>query len=65
MAAGSEPGVGIVLSFFDSIMSNEETASADNMEELMALMEEEDKHNKRGNTIGGGRVKDKIEEDEE
>ena len=31
-------------------MSNEETASANNMEDLMALMEEEDEHNKRGNT---------------
>jgi len=46
-------------------MSNEETASANNMEDLMALMEEEDEHNKRGNTSGGSRVKDKIEEDEE
>jgi hypothetical protein len=35
------------------------------MEELMALTEEEDEHNKGGNTSGGGRVKDKIEEDEE
>jgi hypothetical protein len=27
-------------------MSNEETASTNNMEELMALMKEEDEHNK-------------------
>jgi hypothetical protein len=29
------------------------------------LIEEKDEHNKGGNTSGGGRVKDKIEEDEE
>ena len=55
----------LVLSFFDTIMSNEGTASANNMEELMALMEGGDEHNKGGNTSGGGCVKDKIEEDEE
>jgi hypothetical protein len=46
-------------------MSNEETASANNMEELMALMEGENEHNKGGNTSGRGRVEDKIEEDED
>jgi hypothetical protein len=46
-------------------MSSEQTASVNNMKELMALMEEEDEHN----TYGGGCVTDKIEikveEDEE
>ena len=37
-------------------MSNEETVSVNNMEELMTLMEEEDEHNKGGTTSGGGRV---------
>jgi hypothetical protein len=58
----------IIASFyiFDSIMSKEETASANKMEELMALMEEEDDHIIRGNTSGGGCVKNKkIKEDEE
>ena len=42
-------------------MSSEQTASANNMKDFMALMEEEDEHN----TYGGGRVTDKIEEEEE
>ena len=35
-------------------MSNKETASANSMEELMALMGVEDEHNEGGNTSGVG-----------
>ena len=42
-------------------MSNKETASANSMEELMALMGVEDEHNEGGNTSGGSGVEDKIE----
>jgi predicted RNA-binding protein Jag len=45
----------------DSIMSNKETASANSMEEVMALMGVEDEHNEGGTTSGGGGVEDKIE----
>jgi len=45
----------------DSIMSNKGTTSANSMEDLMALMREEDEHNEGGTTSGGGGVKDKIE----
>jgi hypothetical protein len=45
------------------MMSNEETASANNMNEIIGLMEQENDDIKRRGTIhsGGGGAKDKIE----